>query len=67
MDTNKMGIFIAERRKAKNLTQQELADKLHLSNRTISKYGIPTDSVFLTKFTSICTSLPFLPAYILWA
>lgn len=51
MDATKIGAFIAERRKLKTLTQQELADRLHLSNRTISKWecgkGIPDSSIML--------------------
>lgn len=51
MDISKIGNFIAEKRKQKNLTQQELADILHLSNRTISKWecgkGIPDSSIMM--------------------
>lgn len=51
MDATKIGLFIAEKRKLKNLTQQDLADKLHLSNRTISKWecgkGIPDSSIMM--------------------
>ena len=49
MDAKKTGLFIAEKRKEKNLTQQDLADKLHLSNRTISKWecgkGMPDSAI----------------------
>ena len=38
MDTVKIGKFIANQRKEKNLTQEELASQLRLSNRTISKW-----------------------------
>ena len=34
----KTGEYIAEKRKEKNLTQQELADKLNISNKTVSKW-----------------------------
>lgn len=37
MDLIKTGNFIAKSRKEKGLTQKELADKLHLSEKTISK------------------------------
>ncbi len=51
MNLEKIGIFISEMRKQKGLTQQELASKLHLSNRTISKWecgkGIPDSSVMM--------------------
>lgn len=38
MDTIKMGKMISELRKKQGLTQQQLADKLNLSNKTISKW-----------------------------
>jgi transcriptional regulator with XRE-family HTH domain/DNA-directed RNA polymerase subunit RPC12/RpoP len=38
MDQIKIGRFIAEKRREAKLTQQELADKLGLSNRAISKW-----------------------------
>lgn len=39
-----IGKFIALRRKEKNLTQEQLAEKLGVSNKTISKWetDIPT-------------------------
>ena len=45
MDQIKIGKFIAEERKAKKYTQRELADKLSISDKTISKWecgkGLP--------------------------
>ena len=45
MDANKMGAFIASIRKEKGMTQAELASKLFLSDKTISKWergaGLP--------------------------
>lgn len=38
MDANKMGAFIASIRKEKGMTQAELASKLFLSDKTISKW-----------------------------
>lgn len=38
MNQQKIGRFISERRKIKKLTQMELAEKLGVSNRTISKW-----------------------------
>ena len=38
IDKEKFGEFIAELRKEKGYTQKELADKLFLSNKAISKW-----------------------------
>ena len=51
MDQIKIGKFIADERKAKKYTQRELADKLSISDRTISKWetgnGFPEVSLLL--------------------
>lgn len=38
VDLKKTGAFIAECRKKKNMTQQELGDRLHVTNRAVSKW-----------------------------
>lgn len=38
MDLNKIGKFISEKRKNKNLTQEALAEKLYISDRAVSKW-----------------------------
>ncbi len=38
MDQKKIGLFLKELRKEKNITQEELAEKLNISNRTISRW-----------------------------
>ncbi len=38
MDQLEIGIFIAKKRKEKNFTQAQLAEKLSVSNKTISKW-----------------------------
>lgn len=38
MDNRKTGQLIAELRKEKNMTQQDLADKLHITNTAVSKW-----------------------------
>ncbi|MBQ7579564.1 MAG: helix-turn-helix transcriptional regulator [Clostridia bacterium] len=49
MDYNKIGFFIATERKAKKLTQAKLAEKLFVSEKTVSKWengnGLPDTSV----------------------
>ena len=51
MDLIKIGQYIAEKRKAKDMTQLELANALHLSEKTISKWecgkGFPEVSTVL--------------------
>ena len=51
MDQIKIGKFIADERKAKKYTQRELADKLNISDKTISKWergnGFPEVSLLL--------------------
>ena len=51
MDQVKIGKFIAECRKNKNLTQAELAEKLNITDRAISKWetgkGMPDSSIML--------------------
>lgn len=38
MDQERIGKFIAERRKEKGMTQEELAQKLDINNKTISRW-----------------------------
>lgn len=56
MDYNKIGEFITAERKAKNLTQAKLAEKLFVSEKTVSKWengkGIP-DTNSLPKLCEI--------------
>ena len=51
MDQIKIGKFIAECRKKNNLTQKQLAEKLNLTDRAISKWengkGMPDSSIML--------------------
>ncbi len=45
MEASKFGTFIATQRKAQGMTQAELADRIHVSDKTISKWerggGLP--------------------------
>lgn len=51
MDLMKTGRFIAERRKNKNLTQMQLAEKLGITDRAVSKWengkSLPDSSIML--------------------
>ena len=51
MDQMKIGKFIAERRKKANLTQMQLAEKLNITNRAVSKWetgkAMPDTSIML--------------------
>lgn len=56
MDINKVGKFIASLRKAKGLTQQELGDKLFVTNKAVSKWerGISHIKWHTMKKLKIC-------------
>ena len=51
MDQGLVGLFISKKRKEKGLTQKQLADKLFISEKTISKWecgnGLPEVSLML--------------------
>lgn len=51
-DTERTGAFLAQKRKEKGLTQLELAEKLGVTNRAVSKWetgaGLP-DTALLTR------------------
>ena len=38
MDQKKIGIFLKELRKENELTQEQLAEQLNISNRTVSRW-----------------------------
>ena len=38
MDNQKLDIYIAKARKAKRLTQKELAERLHVTDKAVSKW-----------------------------
>ena len=54
MDQVKVGKFIAERRKKVNLTQMQLAEKLDITDRAVSKWetgkSLPDSSIMLALF-----------------
>ena len=59
MNQKKIGKFIQEKRKSKNLTQEELAEKLGVTDRAVSKWerglNMPDASLMLdlTKILGI--------------
>lgn len=57
MNQQKIGKFIAERRKIKKLTQVELAEKLGVSNRTISKWENGNSLPDYSMFQDLCNEL----------
>ena len=40
MDVKKIGVFLAELRKDRNLTQDELGEKIGVTNKTVGKTAI---------------------------
>lgn len=57
MNQRKIGVFISELRKEKNLTQQELADKLGVSDRTVGNWENGRNMPDLSLFKPLCKEL----------
>lgn len=61
MDSKKVGKLIAKRRKEKGMTQGELAEKLAVSNKTISKWetgaGLPDISILVDLASALDISV----------
>ena len=49
MDQEKIGRYIAEKRKQLNMTQQQLADRLSVTNKSVSRW----EALFLSVFGKI--------------
>lgn len=62
MDQIKIGLFLKELRKEKNLTQETLAEKLNVSNRTISRWetgsNMPDISLLVVLSEFYMVSIP---------
>ena len=60
MDSNKTGLFIAELRKQKGYTQKELAEKLMVTDKAVSRWetgkGFP-DTSLLRNLSNILISV----------
>ena len=61
-----LGERIRSLRKARGMTQQELADKLHTTKQTIGKYeqGIVTN-LPLSRISELAQALSITPAYLI--
>lgn len=57
MNQEKIGKFIAECRKTKNMTQQELAEKLNVSDRTVGNWENGRNMPDLSLFKPLCNEL----------
>ena len=57
MSQQEMGRFIAEKRRAKNLTQEQLAELLGVSNKTISKWETGKSMPDYSVVESLCKAL----------
>ena len=57
MNQTKIGAFISERRKAKGWTQSQLAEKLEITDKAISKWETGRSMPDLSLFMPLCTLL----------
>lgn len=57
MDQRSIGLFIAEVRRKKNLTQKELAGQVGVSDKTISKWECGRSIPDIAFLDSLCTAL----------
>ena len=57
MDQVRIGAFIAERRKAKGWTQSQLAEKLEITDKAVSKWETGRSMPDLSLFMPLCTLL----------
>lgn len=54
MNQEKIGKFIAEKRKEQNLTQQQLAEKLNISNNAVSKWELGLNLPDVSNMQELC-------------
>ena len=57
MDQVKIGKFIAKLRKEKKMTQQELAEKLHVTDRAVSNWENGRRMPDVSLFKPLCATL----------
>ena len=61
MDIQKTAAYIASKRKAKNLTQRQLAEKLNISDKTVSKWETAKGLPDVAIIRDLCTALDISP------
>lgn len=57
MNQEKIGLFIAKCRREKNMTQEDLAEKLGVSNKSISRWENGKTMMDISLFESLCNEL----------
>lgn len=57
MNQEKMGLFIAKCRREKNMTQEDLAEKLGVSNKSISRWENGKTMMDISLFEPLCNEL----------
>ena len=57
MDQEKIGRFIAERRKEKNMTQEQMAEKIGVSSKSISRWENGKTMPDVSLFETLCEEL----------
>lgn len=57
MNNRKIGVFIAECRREKNLTQRQLAEQLHVTNKAVSKWETGRCLPDASLFAPLCAAL----------
>lgn len=54
-DKTEIGLFLAKLRKEKKMTQAELAEQLHVSNKTVSRWETGVVMPDYTDMTALCS------------
>ena len=57
MDQKKIGKYIADKRKALGMTQVSLADKLDVSDKSVSKWERGVCLPYVSKYQELCDTL----------
>ena len=65
MDSIEVGARIAAQRKAKCLTQKQVADSLHITDKAVSKWECGKNFPDLTVLETLAATLDTTPAYLL--